>query len=135
MYRTFDLDLAELSHHEGVGLLAYSPLSAGMLSGKYSKGAIPQGSRRDLNSDLFRRYNELSEPVMEAYTDLAIKHELPPSHLALAFCLDRPFMTSVIIGATNMEQLKTDIDAADVALDETLKKGIFEIFRRYPAPM
>ncbi len=135
MCRTFDLDLAELSHNESVGLLAYSPLSAGMLSGKYSNGNVPDGSRRAMNPDLFRRYDKFSEPVMEAYVAIANKHGLDPAQMALAFCMSRPFMTSVIIGATTMQQLKTNIGAADLVLTEEIMSDIYNIYRRHPIPM
>ena len=135
MCRLFDLDLAELAHNEQVGLLAYSPLAAGMLTGKYCNGAIPGGSRRSMNKDLFRRYNKLSEPVMEAYVDLAKSHNLLPEHLALAFCLERPFMTSVIIGATTQEQLQRNIDAVDVELNESVREGIYHLYQHHPIPM
>lgn len=135
MCRTFDLDLAELSHNESVGLLAYSPLSAGMLSGKYCNGNVPDGSRRAMNPDLFRRYDEYSEPVMEAYVAIANKHGLDPAQMALAFCMGRPFMTSVIIGATTMQQLKTNIGAAELVLTEEVMSDIYSIYRRHPIPM
>jgi len=99
MCRLFDLDLAELSHNEQVGLLAFSPLAAGMLSGKYVNG-IPEGSRRTIAPDLTGRYTDASLPALNAYLELAKKHDLHPAVLALAFCQSRPFMTSVIIGAT-----------------------------------
>lgn len=135
MYRPFDLDMAEMSHNEDLGLLAYSPLAAGMLSGKYSQGAIPEGSRRSMNADLFRRYTDMSEPVMEEYIQLARNHNLDPSQMALAFCMTRPFMTSVIIGATSMEQLKINIAAADVELSEAVMEDVFKLYRRYPIPI
>ncbi len=135
MYRVYDLDMAELSHHEDVGLLAYSPLSAGMLTGKYNNNKIPKNSRRSINSDLFRRYTELSIPAMHAYTEVAYKHNLDPSQLALAFCLSRPFMTSVIIGATNNEQLKINIASKDLTLSGDVISDIAKTFRKYPVPM
>lgn len=135
MCRLFDLDLAELSHNEDVGLLAYSPLAAGLLTGKYSGGQIPEGSRRSINTDLGGRYFDGVEPVVEAYLEVATQHGLDPSQLALAFCLTRPFMTSVIIGATTMEQLKTDLGAKDVVLGEDVLADIQAVYRRYPMPI
>jgi len=135
MNRLFDLDLAELSHHEDVGLLAFSPLGAGMLSGKYSNGALPEGSRRTLNSALGGRYSSHSAPVCERYIVLAKEHGMDPAQMALAFCLSRPFMASVIIGATSMEQLKTNLKATDVTLSEELLQGIQSIYRDFPIPM
>ena len=135
LYRTYDLDLAELSHHEEVGLLAYSPLAAGLLTGKYLDGARPEGSRLTKNGDLGGRYQPLQEPAVRAYVELAKENGIDPAQMALAFCLTRPFMASVIIGATSMEQLKTDIGAADLTLSVDVMNGIRRIHRLYPAPM
>jgi aryl-alcohol dehydrogenase-like predicted oxidoreductase len=135
LYRTFDLDLAEVAHHEQVGLLAYSPLGAGLLSGKYLDGARPEGSRGTINKDLGGRMQPLQEPAVKAYLDVAKKHGLDFSQMALAFCLTRPFMTSVIIGATTMDQLKADIGAAEVTLSDEAMKDIADVFRRYPMPI
>eukprot|EP00913_Durusdinium_trenchii_P021335 g20048.t1 len=118
LYRTFDLDLAEVSHHESVGLLAYSPLAAGLLTGKYLEGARPEGSRGTINTDLGGRLQPLQEPAVRTYLEVATKHGLDLAQMALAFCLARPFMASVIIGATTMEQLKTNIGAADLTLSD-----------------
>ncbi|URK88824.1 aldo/keto reductase [Rhizobium sp. RCAM05350] len=123
LYRAFDLDLAELSHHENVGLLAYSPLAAGLLSGKYLNGARPQGSRLSINGDLGGRYTEYQEPAVAAYAELAKSHNLDLAQMQLAFSLTRPFMTSVIIGATSMVQLKTNIGAKDVKLPADVLRG------------
>lgn len=135
LYRAFDLDLAEVSHHENVGLLAYSALAAGLLTGKYLGGARPEGSRITKNGDLGGRYQPLQEPAVAAYVALAREHGIDPAQLALAFCLTRPFMTSVIIGATSMDQLATDIAAADVTLSEDIMKALQNLHRRYPAPI
>ncbi|MGQ3212891.1 MAG: aldo/keto reductase [Shinella sp.] len=135
LYRTFDLDLAELSHHEDIGLLAYSPLAAGLLTGKYLDGAKPEGSRLMTNGDLGGRYQPQQEPAVRAYVDLAKEHGIDPAQMALAFCLTRPFMASVIIGATSMEQLKTDVGAASLTLSADVMNGIRRIHRLYPAPM
>lgn len=135
LYRAYDLDLAELSHHEEVGLLAYSPLAAGLLTGKYLDGAKPEGSRMTKNGDLGGRYQPLQEPAVRAYVALAKENGIDPAQMALAFCLTRPFMASVIIGATSMEQLKTDIAAKDLTLSADVMNGILRIHRLYPAPM
>ena len=135
LYRTFDLDLAELAHHEEVGLLAYSPLAAGLLTGKYLDGARPEGSRLITNVDLGGRYQPLQEPAVAAYVALARQHGLDPAQMALAFCLSRPFMTSVIIGATSMEQLRSDIAAADLPLAADVAEGIRSLHRQFPAPI
>lgn len=135
MSRLFDLDLAELSHHEDVGLLAFSPLAAGMLSGKYSDGAKPEGSRRSMNENLGGRYNANSAQVCEQYVSLAREHGLDPSQMALAFCLTRPFMASVIIGATSLEQLKINLGSTAIELSEEVKQGIQAIYAQNPIPM
>jgi aryl-alcohol dehydrogenase-like predicted oxidoreductase len=135
LYRAYDLDLAELSHHEDIGLLAYSPLAAGLLTGKYLDGARPEGSRVTKNGDLGGRYQPHQEPAVRAYVELAKEHGIDPAQMALAFCLTRPFMASVIIGATTMEQLKTDIGAKDITLSADVMNGIRRIHRLYPAPM
>lgn len=136
MCRLYDLDLAELSHHEGVGLLAYSPLAAGLLTGKYADGARPAGSREAVNANnLGGRLSAHSEPVAAEYVALARAHGLDPAGMALAFCASRPFMGSVILGATTLEQLSTDIDAADLVLSDEVMAGIAEIHRRFPVPM
>lgn len=132
LYRPYDLDLAEVSHHEDVGLLAYSPLAGGILTGKYQSGARPEGSRASINGDIGGRLQPLQEAPVKAYLELAYEHGIDPAQLALAFCLTRPFMASVIIGATTMEQLKTDIAAKDVVLSDEALKGIADIHRQYP---
>ena len=128
--RYYDLDLAELAHHEDGGLLAYSPLAAGALTGKYLDGKLPPGTRGAISGGSYRS-NEMTEPAIRAYMALAEQHGLDVSQMAIAFCLTKPFMTSVIIGATSMEQLKTDIDAADVELSSEVQDGIQQIFMRY----
>jgi aryl-alcohol dehydrogenase-like predicted oxidoreductase len=135
LYRSFDFDMAEVAHHEDVGLLAYSPLAAGLLTGKYQNGARPAGSRGTINKDLGGRLQPHQEAPVKAYLELAAQHGLDPAQLAIAFCLTRPFMASAIIGATTMEQLKVDIAAADVALSEEVLKGIAAIHRQYPMPI
>ncbi|MCZ8178253.1 MAG: aldo/keto reductase [Rhizobium sp.] len=135
LYRHFDLDLAELSHHEDVGLLAYSPLAGGILSGKYLDGKKPAGSRGSINGDIGGRLVPQQDAATRAYVELARKHGLDPSAMALAFCLTRPFMASVIIGSTTMEQLKINIGAADLKLSDEVLKEIAQIHRLYPMPI
>lgn len=134
LQRIFDLDLAELSHNEDVGLLAYSPLAAGFLSGKYQDGAVPKGSRRSINETLGGRFSSHSIPAADAYIAAARKHDLDPGQMALAFCLTRPFMTSVIIGATNLEQLRINIDSVNLHLSEAVMADIQNIYRQFPVP-
>lgn len=135
LQRHFDLDMAEMCHHEDVGLLAYSTLAAGVLTGKYLDGNMPEGSRATVAKDGFWRRNRHSEPVVKRYVDLAREHGLDPASMAIAFSLSRPFMTSVIIGATSLEQLKTDIDAAGITLSADVLAGIEAIHRDYPRPI
>jgi aryl-alcohol dehydrogenase-like predicted oxidoreductase len=135
LYRPFDLDLAEVSHHEHVGLLAYSPLAGGILTGKYQNGGRPEGSRGSINENIGGRLQPLQEAPVKAYLELAYEHGIDPAQLAIAFTLSRPFMASSIIGATTMEQLKTDIAAADVKLSDDVLKSIADIHRQYPMPI
>lgn len=135
MDRIYDLDLAELSIHEDVGCMCFSPLAAGMLSGKYANGTIPEGSRRSREDSLSGRYTERSMPALNAYLDIARRHNLDPSHMAIRFCIDRPFMTSTIIGATSMDQLKTNIAAKDMKLSEAVLQEISEVYKKWPIPM
>lgn len=135
LYRHYDLDLAELSHHEDVGLLAYSPLAGGILSGKYLDGKKPAGSRGSINGDIGGRLVPQQEAATRAYVELAKGNGLDPSAMALAFCLTRPFMASVIIGATTMDQLKVNIGAADLKLSDEVLQEIAKIHRQYPMPI
>lgn len=128
--RYFDHDLAEVAQHEQVGLLAYSPLAAGALTGKYLDGALPEGTRGAVAGSVYRS-NELTEPAIREYMAIAEKHRLNVAQMALAFCLTRPFMTSVIIGATSMDQLKTNIGAADIQLGSDVMADIHEVFKRH----
>lgn len=135
LYRHFDLDMAELSHHEDVGLLAYSPLAAGLLTGKYLDGVRPEGSRATINGDLGGRLQPLQEAPTRACVEIAARHGLDPAAMALAFCLTRRFMTSVIIGATTMEQLKVDLSAVEVKLSSDVLSEIEKVHRQYPMPL
>ncbi len=133
--RIFDLDMAELSALENVGLLAFSPLAAGGLSGKYVSGDIPAGSRRSMQAGLNGRYVAQSEQAIARYDEVARRHGLELAQMALAFCLSRPFMTSAIIGATSMDQLKTNIAAKDVVLSDDVLADIQAVYRDNPLPM
>lgn len=135
MYRRHDLDLAELSHNEQVGLLPYSPLSCGMLSGKYRGGQKPAGSRITINPDLYGRVSDQSNAATDAYVDVAQKHGLDPSQMALAFCHQRPFVSSTIIGVTSLEQLVIDIGSCELELSDEVLEDIYLVYRRYPAPV
>jgi aryl-alcohol dehydrogenase-like predicted oxidoreductase len=134
MCRIYDLDLAELSHHENVGLLSFSPLACGMLTGKYLEGKLPTGSRRTISPDMNGRVNDISDAAIQAYVDVASKHDLDPTQMALAFCLQRPFMASTIIGATSVEQLATSLGACEVNLSDQVLTDIQAVYHRFPMP-
>ncbi|MEN3792932.1 aldo/keto reductase [Fulvimarina sp. MAC3] len=135
--RYFDLDMAETSIHEDVGLMCYTPLAAGLLTGKYSGGAIPDGSRGAINEGLGGRLTSTGNAieVADEYVAVARNHGLDPAQMAIAFCLTRPFMASVIIGATTMAQLDNAIDAADVTLSDAVLDDIMAVYKRWPIPM
>ncbi len=133
--RKYDLDLAELTANEKVGLLAFSPLAAGILSGKYQGNKTPPGSRREFSEDLGGRYTPSVIPVIDRYLAVARRHQLNCCQMAIAFCLCRPFMTSVIIGATQLEQLTTCIESAQLTLLPEVLQDIAEVHRQSPNPM
>ncbi len=134
MHRVYDLDMAEMSHHESVGLLSYSPLACGMLTGKYLSGDIPAGSRRSINPDLWGRVSEISAAATRAYANIASRHNFNLTQMALTFCMQRPFMTSTIIGATSVEQLAVSLGAADKTLNDEVLEDIQSVYRQYPIP-
>jgi len=134
MCRLYDTDLAELSVLEDVGLLAFSPLAAGFLTGKYRDGAVPDGSRMALNADLGGRRTPRAFDAVDAYVALARKHGLDPSQMALAWSLTRPFMCSAIFGATSMDQLEIALGAADLTLSDEVMADIDTVHRAHPMP-
>ncbi len=133
--RTFEIGLAEIAIREQLGLLAYSPLAFGTLTGKYLRGARPEGSRLAL-FDRFTRYTRHpeAETATAAYVELARRHGLDPAQMALAYVLGRPFVTSVIVGATDLGQLRTDIASIELRLPDDVVDGIEAIHRRCPNP-
>jgi aryl-alcohol dehydrogenase-like predicted oxidoreductase len=133
--RGFEVGLSEIAIREKIGLLAYSPLASGYLSGKYRNGIMPKNSRMDLFYDFWPRYRTLnSEKAIEEYWNLAKKFNLNLAQMAIKFCEMQPFITSAIIGATTMEQLKTNIDSVNINLDKELVAKIGEIHKKYPNP-
>ena len=133
--RIFDIHNSEVSIRENCGLLAYSPLAGGRLSGKYIGGKNPPNSRYTLWANRFDRHNtERGENAIEKYVNLANKLNIPPSTFANAFVNDRPFVTSNIIGATSMDQLKENIDSIDITLSEETLKEIENIHLYDPNP-
>ncbi|MEL7982522.1 NADP(H)-dependent aldo-keto reductase [Vreelandella titanicae] len=132
--RSFEVGLAEIAHREDVGLLAYSPLGFGVLSGKYLNGAQPPKGRLTLY-ERFKRYTSPeAEAATQAYVALAEKHELDPAQMALAFVNSRSFLTSNIIGATTMEQLESNLASESLKLDNEVLEAIEDIHRRMPNP-
>ena len=133
--RTYEVGLAEVSIREQIGLLAYSPLASGYLSGKYRNNQMPKNSRVSLDPDFWSRYNKPNTDVaVDAYFKIAKKYNLDLAQMSLKFCEIQPFMTSVIIGATKMQQLKTDIESVNVNLPEEIIKEVNEVQKIYPNP-
>jgi aryl-alcohol dehydrogenase-like predicted oxidoreductase len=132
--RSFEIGLAEISYREQVSLLGYSPLGQGYLSGKYEGGALPMGSRKRLFNRLGRYEMGNGPEAISAYVGLARKHGLDPAKMAIAFAASRPFVTSTIIGATTMEQLKTDIEGGALKLSDAVLADIEALHLKYPNP-
>ncbi len=132
--RSFEMGLSEIAYREQVGLLAYSPLGQGYLSGKYEGGALPRGSRKALFARLGRYEKGNGPKAISAYIEVARRHGLDPAQMAIAFAVSRPFVTSTIIGATTMEQLRTDIAAADLKLSDAVLADIEQVHLDYPNP-
>ena len=130
--RLYDLDMAEMSHHENISLLAYSPLAGGFLTGKYLDGSVPENSRLSRVSSLFGRINENSTLAVKEYVSLARSFNLEPVHMALAFCNQRPFMGSVIFGATDKLQLIKIINGLDIVLSDELLDEINKLYKKFP---
>lgn len=132
--RSFEVGLAEMAIREKCGLLAYSPLAFGMLSGKYANGAMPEGSRLTIYSRFQRYNNPKGFAATDKYIAVAKKHGLDLSQLALQFVNTRPFVTSNIIGATTMEQLKSNIDSMSLKLTDDVLKDLEDVQREIPNP-
>ncbi len=134
--RTFEVGLSEVAIREDCGLLAYSPLAFGALSGKYLGGNEPKGSRHALFPEFGRYFKPDAVKATEKYVKLARDHDLEPSQMALAFVNSRRFLTSNIIGATTTEQLQSNLASEDMALSEDVVAGIEAIHAEHanPAP-
>ncbi|MGF6697591.1 aryl-alcohol dehydrogenase-like predicted oxidoreductase [Paraburkholderia sp. MM5496-R1] len=132
--RTYEVGLSEYAHRDNIGLLAYSPLAFGWLSGKYEGGARPAGAR----ITLFERFQRYSKPqavqATTRYVELAKHHGMTPAQFALAFVNSRPFVTSNLIGATSLEQLKENIASADVKLSPEVLAEIDRLHELQPNP-
>lgn len=132
--RLFEPDLAEIALREEIGLLAWSPLAGGMISGKYLNGARPRGSRWSIDERPLHRDTKQANGAVSAYIDVAKRHGLDVCQMALAFVNRQPFVTATIIGATTMEQLKTNISSVDLVLSDDALADIDAVRRQYPIP-
>ena len=133
--RSYEVGLAEVSIRENIGCLAYSPLASGYLSGKYRNKQFPKGSRMERDFDFWTRYRKPNmENAVEDYYRISQKFELDMSQMSIKFCEVQDFMTSVIIGATTMEQLKTNVESVKVNLDSEVIKEINNVQKKYPNP-
>jgi len=133
--RTYEVGLAEISIRDEIGCLAYSPLASGYLTGKYLNGNLPKGSRIERDGDFWTRYQKPNmENAVEEYYKISKKYNVNFTQMSLKFCEIQPFMTSVIIGATTMEQLKENIESVNIKLSEELIKNLNDIQKIYPNP-
>ena len=133
--RTYEIGLAEISIRDKVGLLAYSPLASGYLSGKYRNNQLPKNSRIERDGDFWTRYDKPNtNKAVDKYFEISKKYNLNFAQMSLKFCEIQKFVTSVIIGATTMEQLKTDIESVNVKLSEEIEKEINNVQKIYPNP-
>jgi len=132
--RSFEIGLAEIAHREHLGLLAYSPLAFGALSGKYLNGARPADGRLTLFARFQRYNNPQAQKATEAYVALAREADLDPSQMALAFVTSRSFVTSNIIGATTLEQLDSNLASSELTLSDEVLEAIEAIHAEQPNP-
>ncbi len=132
--RTFENGLAEFALREDVGLLAYSPLAAGHLTGKYLGGFVPEGSRLAVASQFPRYENHVQRIASARYVAIARAHGMDPAQMALAYVNRQDFLTSTIVGATSLEQLAINIASIDLDLDETVLEAIEDVYRELPDP-
>jgi aryl-alcohol dehydrogenase-like predicted oxidoreductase len=133
--RLYDLDMSEMTHHEQVGLLSFSPLATGLLTGKYSENSQPPaGSRASITSDLGGRTTQRVWPAVAAYQDIADRFGLDLTAMSLAWCMQRSFMTSTIFGATSLDQMKQSLKAADLILDQQVLTAIDSAHKAHPMP-
>ena len=133
--RTYEIGLAEMSIREQAGLLAYSPLACGYLSGKYRNNQMPKNSRIERNGDFWTRYQKPNMSIaVDSYFEISAKYNLDMPQMSLKFIEIQPFVTSVIIGATTMEQLKTNVESVNIDLTDEVIKEINEVQKIYPNP-
>ena len=133
--RSYEVGLAEVSIREKIGLLGYSPLASGFLTGKYRNSQMPENSRMKRDGDFWTRYNKPNRNnAIEEYYKISEKYSLDISQMSIKFCEIQDFMTSVIIGATTMQQLKTNIESVNVYLSDDVIKEINHVQTIYPNP-
>ena len=132
MCRLFDNDFNELSINENIPLLAYSPLARGLLTGKYMGNKIPEGSRLSRDDKIRKIVNDNSDLAVKSYFSLATKHNIDPVHMSLVFCNERPFMGSVIFGATDIIQLRKILAGINLKLDSEINDEIQKLYKKFP---
>lgn len=132
--RSFEVGLAEVAHREQVGLLAYSPLAFGMLSGKYLNNQWPEGARLTRWKQFSRYTNPQAMRATARYIEIAKQHNLDPAQMALAYVTSRPFVTANIIGATSMSQLKSNLASAEIQLSKEVLKDLEAAHKEQPNP-
>ena len=132
--RTYEIGLAEISHRENIGLLAYSPLGFGVLSGKYLDGKAPADARLSRYTYFDRYTGDVAVQATRAYVELARKNGHTPAQMALAFVNAQPFVASNIIGATSLQQLEEDITSIDLTLSEEVMEDIEQLHSHRPNP-
>jgi aryl-alcohol dehydrogenase-like predicted oxidoreductase len=132
--RVFEGDMAEIAIREEIGLLAYSPMAFGVLSGKYIKGTAADNARLKLFPRFARYSSDKATEATKRYMKIAEDHNMTLAQMSLAFVTDRPFMTSNIIGATSLEQLNENIDSANITLSDEILKAINEVHAELPNP-
>ena len=132
--RLYDTDLAELSLNEDVGLLAFSALAAGLLTGKYQNNKVPADSRKSISPELGGRVTDRVWSAVDRYMEIGAKYQIDPVHLSIAWCSSRPFMCSTIIGATNEAQLSHILGSKDVEISEDCLVDIDNAHKEVPMP-
>ena len=133
--RSYEIGMSEISIREKAGLLAYSPLAAGYLTGKYRNKKIPKNSRMDLFYENYPRYhNERTYLAVDEYFKIAKKNKITLTQLSQAFVNSRDFVTSNIIGATTMDQLKENVESIDISLDQKIMDEINLVHEKIPNP-
>ena len=134
MCRPFEGDLAEIAHRENIGLLAYSPMAFGVLSGKYIKGTAADNARLKLFPRFARYSSDQATEATKRYLQIAEDNNMSLAQMSLAFVNQRPFVTSNIIGATSIKQLEENIDSINITLSDDVLKAINDVHAVIPNP-